>query len=109
MAGMQSGRPVRRSNRAPWRGQVIEQFSTGPSVKGCPSCEQTSSTAKNSSPIRIKSEGMSSTRMESRPPVGISSTDATRSNSDIHITFLTGLTSNELFSKPKMVRTFARV
>ena len=83
-AGMHIGAPVRRLNFAPWRGQMIEQSApTGPFVSGCPSCEQTSSTAKNSSPTRISNEGMSSTKMEIRPPAGTSSTEATRSNSDM--------------------------
>ncbi len=83
VAGIQSGLPVRKSNRAPWRGQAIEQSLTAPPVRGCPSCEQTSSIAKKSSPIRTSRAGISSTRIDNRPPGGISLTAATRSKSDI--------------------------
>src|SRR4029453_14543772 len=68
VAGMQSGLPVLRSKRAPGRGHMNEGPSTGPSVNGCPSCEQTSSTAKNSSPTCSNNAGASSTTIDKRPP-----------------------------------------
>ena len=83
VAGIQSGFPVRKSNLAPCRGQAIEQSFTAPPVNGWPSCEQTSSIAKKSSPIRTSRAGISSTRIDNRPPGGISLTVATRSKSDI--------------------------
>src|SRR5262245_42710271 len=80
-AGMHSGRPLRTSNRAPCRGHSIEVPSTGPSVSGCPSCEQTSSTAYMSLPILSTSTALSSNTIDFLPPAGISSSVATFSKS----------------------------
>src|SRR5436190_18258369 len=97
---MHRGRPVQMSNRAPCRGHSIDIPASLPSVSGCPSCEQTSSTAYTPSATRNSSTARSSNSSDFLPPTGISSSVATFSKSDM-------LQADSQFSFDSLAECFA--